>query len=118
MSNSRKSVLGKIFISEIVGMNYRFKSEKAHDDQFFKLLPGIELKVTHEPKNRFDKNACAVYLEGRKIGYLPSYVAALVVRRMKKKRTFRFFVFDPSHHYQDFKGLPTTSVLGIEQDFF
>ncbi len=118
MLNPRRTFLGKVFISEIVGMHFRFQSKDSYEDQYFALLPGTELTVRHEPKNRFDKNACGVFVEGRKLGYLPAFVASLVVKRLRRGRQFRFFIFDPSNHYRHLEGLPTTYLLGIEQDYF
>lgn len=50
----------------IVGMNFR-KSEKFVAE----LKVGEKLTLVREPTNKFDKNAVAVWCQGRHIGYVP-----------------------------------------------
>jgi len=50
----------------IVGMNYQ-KSE-----QFIELLPpGTPVTLVREPTNQYDANAIAVWIDGRKVGFIP-----------------------------------------------
>lgn len=41
--------------------------------------------IITEPDNPYDENACAVYIDGMKVGHLPRDDAAYYVRQMKKK---------------------------------
>lgn len=44
-----------------------------------------EAVLVHQPKNKFDKNACAVTIDGRLVGYLPSDEAKIMVSFMRSK---------------------------------
>lgn len=50
----------------IVGMNY-VKSE----DFVKALVPGVDAVLAREPTNPVDPNAVAVWIDGRKVGYVP-----------------------------------------------
>ncbi|MEK6788484.1 MAG: HIRAN domain-containing protein [Pseudomonadota bacterium] len=41
--------------------------------------------IQHEPENRYDRNACAVYIDGKIIGYLPKDFAKRVAKRLHQK---------------------------------
>lgn len=108
--------LGDLFVTEIVGMQYQFQVKHKYEHEYFKLIPGTEVKIIREPENRVDANACAVSLRRKRIGYLPAKVAKEVARRLDNGEEIRFFVFDLAHSYQGFIGLPTTSLLGIRTE--
>lgn len=41
-------------------------------DAFIKtLVPGVTAVLIREPQNQYDANAIAVWIEGRKVGYIP-----------------------------------------------
>lgn len=35
------------------------------------LEPGVTVTLVREPENKFDKNAVAVWVDGRRVGYIP-----------------------------------------------
>lgn len=115
MAKKPNLTLSSAFVTEIVGMRYQFKTDRSYEQEFFRLLEGVEVIVKHEKNNKKDKNACAVFLKRKRIGYLPSFVAKKVAQKMKRGSRFRFFVFDLAHRYHEYQGLPTTSLLGIEE---
>jgi hypothetical protein len=50
----------------IVGMNY-IKTE----DIVAALEPGTPVTLVREPRNEYDKNAVAVWVAGKRVGYIP-----------------------------------------------
>ena len=68
---------------------------ESHRQDALRLIAGSEEKkgkehhcdavLVHEPNNPHDKNACAVTIEGHKVGYVPKDEAKLIVAAMKAK---------------------------------
>lgn len=50
----------------IVGMEHQGTTEIVAA-----LEPGIAVTLVREPENKFDKNAIAVWIDGRRVGYVP-----------------------------------------------
>lgn len=61
----------KLFYFAIAGMIYIYKDIKQYEAIFEKLEEGDLLVLKHEPKNKFDPCACAIYHKGSKLGYVP-----------------------------------------------
>lgn len=50
----------------IVGMDHQGTTEIVAA-----LNPGVTVTLVREPENKFDKNAIAVWVDGRRVGYVP-----------------------------------------------
>lgn len=48
----------------------------------------LEAHIVTEPDNPYDSNACAVYIDALKVGYLPKNAAKEFVAQMREKGVF------------------------------
>ena len=48
----------------------------------------LEAHIVTEPGNPYDSNACAVYIDALKVGYLPKNAAKEFVAQMREKGVF------------------------------
>ena len=83
-----------VVFTDIVGIEHNIKSRGARVKLIGTLELGILLEIQREKKNRFDKNACAVHLKGKKIGYIPRKVAKDLAPRLDCGGKFVFFISD------------------------
>jgi len=71
--------------SELVSI-YNFLDERP--DQFFQ----VEAFVVHEPENQYDPNAVAVYIQEKRVGYVPKELAPIFVDFFKEEGASSFWV--------------------------
>lgn len=60
---------------ELAGIEHQLKSRQQQFAFFESAFKGMEFQIKREPKNKADKNACAVFYEQKKIGYVPRKMA-------------------------------------------
>src|SRR5437016_1584714 len=64
------------------------------------LKPGVPALLVREPGNQYDKNAIAVYVDGKKIGYVPKKQNAVLAQFIDQNGIVRDLAMDAT--------LPTT----------
>lgn len=73
-------------------MQYALKNIRETKKVFKKIKDGTNLKIKHEPKNKFDRYACAVFFENQKLGYIPKEYSKKVIRWALKNREIALVV--------------------------
>ncbi len=116
VKNPKRSVpaINQFFFANIAGLPFLFPNDKSRLKIFKRVKYGDRVQILHEPKNKFDENACSVYLGKTKIGYLPRDKNAEFLDRTLKGEIFVFYIyneipFDELSH--EFDGRP--GIVGI-----
>ena len=76
----------RTFSFQIAGMQYALTNVRETKKVLKKLKEGSLLKIKHEPKNKFDNYACALYFENSKLGYIPKDISKSVIQLAIKNR--------------------------------
>lgn len=82
-----------IIATGVVGSRYHLKSRRSVTLFFRKLSAGFPVQIVREPKNRFDKNACAVFIAKKQVGYIPRYDAKRIAKQLDRGIQYQFYVF-------------------------
>jgi hypothetical protein len=61
------------------------QKHKNLDAYLMGILPGTPVTLVREANNQYDKNAIAVWIEGKHVGYLPSKQNAALAARMDRE---------------------------------
>jgi hypothetical protein len=96
----------------IVGLNHQ-KSE-----EFVTLLPvGTEATLVREPQNPFDPNAVAVYIHGRRVGYVPKAQNTVLAKFIDEKGEDFTMAMDSIDNIKAFKSIPAKFIRSPNSGF-
>lgn len=75
-------VVGEQFYADNIRQILEWDKEKALDKGGYE-IDEIQCTLHHEPKNKYDKNAIAVFVENLQVGHLPKELAADVAPQLR-----------------------------------
>ena len=67
------------FDCRIAGVSFPNPDGSSRQEIIPTLEPGQELTLKREPKNKFDKNAIAIYAGKKQVGYIPAKGAVVLI---------------------------------------
>ncbi len=90
----------KYFEVDLVGIKFALKSKKEFQKAMIQTEVGCRLKLIHEPTNKYDPNAIAVYFKGVKLGYISKNNNKKILAIAQKGHTINaVLTTDMIHHY-------------------
>ncbi len=92
-----------LILTELAGLEHRVKDPLERRRLELQLMFGARLTLKRQPKNKFDKNACAVYLKRKHIGYIPREIAKLIAPKMDRGHKYKAFTLDFGIYFGGFE---------------
>ncbi len=82
----------ELFYFEIAGLIYAFKNKRDLKKALTDLKKGVQVTLKHEFRNQFDEYACAIYLDKKRMGYMPRSQNKKFLKLVERQKKFIFFV--------------------------
>jgi hypothetical protein len=92
-----------LLITELKGLEYRVRDPLARRRLELELMFGCAVTIKRKLKNKFDKNACAVYLKRKHIGYIPREIAKIIAPKLDRGYQYKAFTLDFNTYFGGFE---------------